>query len=217
LKLALAPHAWFDPVLEWYTPRSDFSHGTYFGLGRLGDAGNRCGSLSQYRAASTGSLLAFIHETTERFLPSAPSEIQGNSSMIPRQRIHRREPMEEKRPLRRQPEDHHFWSLIMLAVTAAAFLLVVWLATKALFVFSTRVSDSLKIDWQRHVLTVSGYLELGMFDDAALILEKIAPEDNSRNQVVDAATQIVIMSLAIVVSRRYRARFTLPNIRRSLR
>jgi hypothetical protein len=32
--------------------------------------------------------------------------------------------MEEKRPLRRQPEDHHFWSLIMLAVTAGAFLLI---------------------------------------------------------------------------------------------
>jgi hypothetical protein len=27
--------------------------------------------------------------------------------------------MEEKRPLRRRPDDHHFWSLIMLAVTAA--------------------------------------------------------------------------------------------------
>jgi hypothetical protein len=43
--------------------------------------------------------------------------------------------MEEKRPMRRQPEDYHFWSLIMLAVTAAAFLLIVWVATKALFVF----------------------------------------------------------------------------------
>jgi hypothetical protein len=42
--------------------------------------------------------------------------------------------MEEKRALRRQPEDHHFWSLIMLAATAVAFLLVVWVATKALFV-----------------------------------------------------------------------------------
>jgi hypothetical protein len=42
---------------------------------------------------------------------------------------------EEKRPLRRQPEDHHFWSLRVLAVTAAAFLLVVWITTKALFVF----------------------------------------------------------------------------------
>jgi hypothetical protein len=43
--------------------------------------------------------------------------------------------MDEKRPLRRQADDHHFWSLIMLAVTAGAFLLVVWVATKALFVF----------------------------------------------------------------------------------
>jgi hypothetical protein len=34
--------------------------------------------------------------------------------------------MEEKRPLPRQPDDHQFWSLIMLGVTAGAFLLVVW-------------------------------------------------------------------------------------------
>jgi hypothetical protein len=45
--------------------------------------------------------------------------------------------MEEKRPLRRQPEDHHFWSLIMLAVTAGGFLLVTWVATKVLFVFKS--------------------------------------------------------------------------------
>ena len=38
-------------------------------------------------------------------------------------------PMKEKRPLRRQPEDHHFWSLKMLAIMAVAFLLVVWVAT----------------------------------------------------------------------------------------
>jgi hypothetical protein len=43
--------------------------------------------------------------------------------------------MGERRPLRRQPDDHHFWSLIMLAVMAVAFLLVVWVTTKALFVF----------------------------------------------------------------------------------
>ena len=43
--------------------------------------------------------------------------------------------VEEKRPLRRQPDDHHFWSLIMLAVMAGAFLLVAWVATKALFFF----------------------------------------------------------------------------------
>jgi tetratricopeptide (TPR) repeat protein len=29
-------------------------------------------------------------------------------------------------------------------------------------------------DWQRHVLASSGYLELGMLDDAALVLEEIA-------------------------------------------
>jgi hypothetical protein len=43
--------------------------------------------------------------------------------------------MEEKRPMRRQPDDHHFWSFIMLAVMAVAFLWIVWVATKALFVF----------------------------------------------------------------------------------
>jgi hypothetical protein len=43
--------------------------------------------------------------------------------------------MEEKCPLRRQPNDHHFWSLIMLAVTAGGFLLVTWVATKALLFF----------------------------------------------------------------------------------
>jgi hypothetical protein len=34
--------------------------------------------------------------------------------------------MEEKRPVRWQRDDHHFWSLIMLAVTVGAFLLVIW-------------------------------------------------------------------------------------------
>jgi hypothetical protein len=31
--------------------------------------------------------------------------------------------MEQRRLLRRQSDDHHFWSLIMLAVTADRFLL----------------------------------------------------------------------------------------------
>jgi hypothetical protein len=44
-------------------------------------------------------------------------------------------PMEEKRPLRRQPEDHHFWSLLTLAVMAGGFLLVAWIATKAVLFF----------------------------------------------------------------------------------
>jgi lipopolysaccharide biosynthesis regulator YciM len=40
-------------------------------------------------------------------------------------------------------------------------------------------------DCQRHVLASNGYLELGMFDAAALMLEEIAPEDKNRNEVLD--------------------------------
>ena len=55
--------------------------------------------------------------------------------MLPRKRIPSREPMEEKRPLRRQPNDHNFGSLLMLAITAGAFLLVTLVASNALFFF----------------------------------------------------------------------------------
>ena len=48
--------------------------------------------------------------------------------------------VEEKRPLRRQPEDHNFGSLIVLAVTAGAFLLVTWVATKSLFLLLQKFS-----------------------------------------------------------------------------
>jgi hypothetical protein len=41
--------------------------------------------------------------------------------------------VEERRPLGRQPHNHNFSSLLMLAVTAGAFLLVAWVATKGLF------------------------------------------------------------------------------------
>ena len=37
--------------------------------------------------------------------------------------------------MRRQSDDPSFGSLIMLAVTAGAFLLVTWIATKGLFFF----------------------------------------------------------------------------------
>ena len=50
------------------------------------------------------------------------------------------------------------------------------------FCVSSRVSNPLKTDWRRHVLAWSGYLELEMFDDAALVLEEIAPEDKNRNE-----------------------------------
>ena len=45
-------------------------------------------------------------------------------------------------------------------------------------------------DWQRHVLASSGYLELGMLDDAAMVLEEIAPEDKTRNEVLGARVGI---------------------------
>ena len=44
--------------------------------------------------------------------------------------------MEKRRPLRRQPNPHNFGSLIMLAVTAGAFLLVTWGGMKAVFLAS---------------------------------------------------------------------------------
>ena len=78
----------------------------------------------------------------------------------------------------------------MLAVTAGGFLLVIWVATKALF--SSIVSDPLKADWQRHVLASSGYLELGNVDDAALALEEIAPEDKTRTEVLGARVVLYI-------------------------
>ena len=43
--------------------------------------------------------------------------------------------LKEKRPLRRQPNDCNFRSLLMLAITAGAFLLVTSVAIKALLVF----------------------------------------------------------------------------------
>ena len=48
----------------------------------------------------------------------------------------------------------------------------------------------MKTDWQRHVLASSGYLELGMLDDAAMVLEEIAPEDKTRNEVLGARVGI---------------------------
>ena len=50
----------------------------------------------------------------------------------------------------------------------------------------SRISNPLKTEWQRHVLISSGYLELGMLDDAAMVLEEIAPEDKTRNEVLGA-------------------------------
>lgn len=38
--------------------------------------------------------------------------------------------------------------------------------------------------WQKHLETAEGYLELGMFDDSAMALEEIAPEDKIRPEVL---------------------------------
>ena len=48
----------------------------------------------------------------------------------------------------------------MLAVMTGGFLLVAWLATKALFSFLQEAPIP-RTDWQRHVLASSGYLEAG--------------------------------------------------------
>jgi lipopolysaccharide biosynthesis regulator YciM len=53
-----------------------------------------------------------------------------------------------------------------------------------------RGSNPLKTDWQRQVLASSGYLELGMFDAAALVLEEIAPEDKNRTEVLGMRVQL---------------------------
>ena len=43
-------------------------------------------------------------------------------------------------------------------------------------------------------LLQAGILSLGMFNDAALALEEIEPENKTRYEVLSAATQIEIMS-----------------------
>ena len=91
--------------------------------------------------------------------------------------------LEEKRPLRRQPDDHHFGSLLMLAVTR--FPAGNLGGHKGSPFLPPRGSDPLKTDWQRHVLACSGYLELGMFDSAAQVLEEIEPDDESATEPLD--------------------------------
>jgi hypothetical protein len=84
--------------------------------------------------------------------------------------------MEEKRPLRRQPEDHNF------ARSHGRRLPVGHTGGDQGVVFlPPRIPNPLKTNWQRHVLASSGYLELGMFDSAAVVLEESAPEDKNRN------------------------------------
>ena len=102
--------------------------------------------------------------------------------------------LEEKRPLRRLPDDHHFWSLIMLARNGRRLSAGQLGSNEGTLLLSSRISNSLKSDWQRHVLASSGYLELGMFDDAAMVLEEIAPEDKKRDEVLGARVNLYIVA-----------------------
>ena len=57
---------------------------------------------------------------------------------------------------------------------------------KRALLFRARVSNPLNTNWQRRVLVSSGYIELGMLDDATLALDEIAPADQTRIEVLGA-------------------------------
>jgi tetratricopeptide (TPR) repeat protein len=61
---------------------------------------------------------------------------------------------------------------------------------KGPFLRPSEVSDSLKSNWQKHVLASSGYRELGMLDEAANALEEIEPEDKTRKEVLGARVDL---------------------------
>ena len=84
---------------------------------------------------------------------------------------------------------------MVLAITAGAVLVVAWVATKALFVFLQESPIPWVVDWQRHVLASSGYLELGMLNDAGLALEEIEPEVKTRTEVLGARVSLYISLL----------------------
>ena len=50
----------------------------------------------------------------------------------------------------------------------------------------------MKASWQKQVIASNGYLELGMFDDAANALEEIESEDKTRNEVLYARVDIYL-------------------------
>ena len=78
----------------------------------------------------------------------------------------------------------------MLAVTAGGLPAGHMGSNEGALFLPSRGSNPLKADWQTHVLASSGYLELGMFDAAALVLEEIAPEDKTRNEVLGARVNL---------------------------
>jgi hypothetical protein len=95
--------------------------------------------------------------------------------------------LEQRRPFRRQPQ-------IRLAPDACHYS---WRISagdgdchEGPVLVPPGVSDSLKASWQRHVIAASGYLELGMFDAAAQVLEEIEPEDKTRKEVLAARVDL---------------------------
>jgi hypothetical protein len=82
----------------------------------------------------------------------------------------------------------------MLAVTAGRVLAGHMGANQGVVFLPPSISDPLKAGWQRHVLASSGYLELGMFNEAAQVLEEIAPEDKNRNEVLGARVNLYIVA-----------------------
>jgi hypothetical protein len=85
------------------------------------------------RASKEPEIAAFVKRVFESALFPRPTAWGWRAWR--RVRTRASNPMNEKRPLRRQRDDHHFGSLLVLAVTAGAFLLVTWVATKAFFFF----------------------------------------------------------------------------------
>ena len=92
------------------------------------------------------------------------------------------QPMKEKRPLRRQPERLSFPLAHNAGSDGGRFPDGRLGGHKGAFCLSPSGSDPLKSDWQRHALACTGYIELGMFDAAALLLEEIAFEDKNHNE-----------------------------------
>jgi Flp pilus assembly protein TadD len=45
-------------------------------------------------------------------------------------------------------------------------------------------NPAVKSNWQRHVLAATGYRELGMFDEAARVIEEVDAEDKGRKEVL---------------------------------
>ena len=74
--------------------------------------------------------------------------------------------MGERRALRRQRADHHFRLTDNAGCHSRRLPAGRLDSYDSAVILSQRGSDSLKADWQRHVLASPGYLELGMDADA---------------------------------------------------